>query len=411
MAVGSVHRWVVGEGVGDRGRLGRGLCDHCSWARFVCPPAPSSPPEYNNQDWLIGDSANYNNMYDYTLCGLEDALGVGNVNIGVHGCVQCGGAWDPLLFLQHAANGTSACSGRPVHLSWTGNSFYEYGPGRPGNLLWFPTQAAAVYDRAVALGLNTSVYGIDEGRLLDGPEGLPATTRAMGTAYQASWDAMFFADLAYLGSPGAYYSRWGVNAANSLFADPLTTVDNVACNVAQLSYRMAGGGLVSVTGTGALPPNVQVGASVSAGTDGTLRVLAYHHYKDLNASGVPPQTLAGKLCGLPTSVPSGPVANAVATRVDDTHANFWPLWWADATAANLTVAAGDYNSGWSLLSDAPPIRSAKAQGVMAAGVAKYRAAAQLVTEPLAAGVAAGCVQFAVVLPPHGVALLELPNSS
>ena len=47
--------------------------------------------------------------------------------------------------------------------------------------------------------------------------------------------------LAYSGSPGAYYSRWGVNAANNLFAAPGSTVANVAANVAQLAHKLAGG--------------------------------------------------------------------------------------------------------------------------------------------------------------------------
>ena len=44
-----------------------------------------------------------------------------------------------------------------------------------------------------------------------GPEGAPLTTRAVGTGYQASWDALFFKFLAYSGSD-AYYAMGRVSS-------------------------------------------------------------------------------------------------------------------------------------------------------------------------------------------------------
>ena len=53
----------------------------------------------------------------------------------------------------------------------------------------------------------------------------------------------------------------------------------------------------------------------------------------------------------------GAVAGARVTRVGNTAANFWPLWWADQHSANLSHAAGDYTEGWSAYSDQPPLAS------------------------------------------------------
>jgi len=328
--------------------------------------------EYNNVDWLNASAQSYFDTFDYTVCGLEDALGgAANVDVGAHACVQCGGgsSWDPLLFLHHAAGGVSKCSGRKPHLNFTANSFYEHAPGEPGDLSAFPSQGLVVLETAKQLGLDTSRFGIDEGRLLWGPEGPSAglTTRAVGTGYQASWDALFFKMLAYSGSPGAYYSRWGVNANGDLFAEPTSTVANVAANVAQLSHKLAGGRLVltkSVNKSSAVgftqrsndgnvcsgcnasayksqycqcgchgcrkdacccpggqphpcipcvePPQVSIiDASVTIHNESdTLRALVFHHHPSFLAAGVASAAVELVLCGVNASSPTEAAAAA-----------------------------------------------------------------------------------------------------
>jgi len=395
--------------------------------------------EFNNQDWLRASAAEYAALYDYTVCGLEDALGVGAVDISVHACIQCGGgAWDALEFLDHVATGTSACRlGVSAHRPFLGNSFYEHAAGDPGTLAAFAPQGLAVLTRARALGLTTARYGIDEGRLLWGPEG-PAfglTTRAVGDAYQGSFDALFFSLLASA-SPGAYYARWGITSAGAaLFTPSSETVDTVAANVALLCYRLAGGVLVHVTNTsiwhdsngsaidkastthridgGGDDSSSIVSAVVAAGDDGILRALVFHHHPLLNASAVAPVVAAVALCGLPASVPRGLVVGATEQRVDDSHANAWPLWRDAATAANLSHANGDYTEGWSAYSDSPPLASAHARATFAAVLPRMQRDAALAIVPLSGGGASvgddDCVRFSIVMPAHGVALVELPR--
>jgi hypothetical protein len=389
--------------------------------------------EYNNQDWLIGNSTSFAALFDHTACGLVDALGSPSfVDLGAHGCIQCGGgAWAPLQFLQHAAQGTSACNGGSrVHLNYTANSYYEHTIGEPGDGSWWDDQGGAILSQARALGLPTQRYGIDEGRLLWGPEGsgYGLTTRAVGPAYQASWDALFFNQLVLTGVPDAYYSRWGLTFSPDHFAGASSTVDSVATNVARLTHALAGlprvpttlaPAAAGATGAGAAsppPPASAVGAVV--GVDATtsasswvVRVLAYHHHPWLNASSVPiaPQTLQAALCGVPPGA-VGNVPSASATRVGQLSANAWPAWTAAASAANLSFAAGDYNEGWSALSDTPPLRSSRALGVLAAALPEMQAAARLLPGPLPGGASVGadaCLRFAIELPPHEVALVEI----
>jgi hypothetical protein len=387
--------------------------------------------EYNNQDWLIGNASSFASLFDYTACGLVDALGSPSlVDLGAHGCVQCGGAWAPLEFLQHAAQGTSACSGGSVHLNFTTNSYYEHTVGDPGDGSWWADQGGEILSQARALGLPTQRYGIDEGRLLWGPEGpsYGLTTRAVGPAYQGSWDALFFDQLVLTGVPDAYYSRWGLTFYPDHFAEASSTVDSVATNVARLTHALAGMPRVPTTlapaagaagAAGAAPPPpasavgavVGVDASASSASSWVVRVLAYHHHPWLNATSVPiaPQTLQVTLCGAPPGA-VGKAPSASATRVGQLSANAWPAWATAASAANLSFAAGDYNEGWSALSDTPPLRSARALGALAAALPEMQAAARLLPGPLPGGASVGadaCLRFTLELPPHEVALVEI----
>ena len=93
---------------------------------------------------------------------------------------------------------------------------------------------------------------------------------------------------------------------------------------------------------------------------------------------VPAVNAAVRLCGLPAPAAAGPVPGARVTRVGETAANFWPLWWADQRVANLSHAAGDYTKGWSAYSDQPPLASARARELFQSGLERYRHAARLV---------------------------------
>ena len=392
--------------------------------------------EYNNQDWLRANASTFAALFDHTACGLVDALGApAAVDLGVHACTQCGGgAWDPLAFLQHAATGVSACSGGRVHLNWTGNSFYEHAPGAPGDLSWLAPQALPVLEAARALGLPAARFGIDEGRLLWGPEG-PAyalTTRAVGPPYQGSWDALMFRRLAATGVPDVYYSRWGLGYAPGAFADPAGNADTVATNVAQLAYALAGLPSVPTTnastggsgGSGCASSSIvdgvvaldSSGGGGGGGGGGGWRVAAllFHHHPWLNASdagsGCSGAAVSVALCGAPARAAGAPVPGATATRVGAAAANAWPVWAAAAAAANLSYAAGDYTPGWSALSDSPPLASARAYAALARAMPALQAASALAREPLAGGAAVGadaCLRFQVALAPHEVALVEL----
>ena len=381
--------------------------------------------EFNNQDWLNGSSLVFQDLYDYSVCGLERGLGgAANVDVGVHACQQCGGAsdWNVNLFLNHASTGVSACTGLPVHLNWTGNSFYEHSPGDTGDLSWFIPQGLSVLNEARTLGLPTLRFGIDEGRLLWGPEG-PAfalTTRAVGDSYQGSWDALLFKLLTNTGVPDAYYARWGINSGNDgLFSQGSGVIDNVASNLAKLAFMMNGSSFIPTTNVSQLesntgrmstsPPSIVDAVVGVSKSEGVLRVLVFHHYPTLNVSEVSTMTASVVLCGINSNVPLGPVSGSTVTRIDDEHAQFWPAWREDVIKANISRAGGDYNSGWSEFSDQMPLASERAIKLLSDNSPRYMQLAELNKESFGEVVVGAdyCLRFMIDLVPHGVALVEV----
>jgi hypothetical protein len=379
--------------------------------------------EYNNQDWLNGTADVFQDLYDFSVCGLEKGLGgAANVDVGVHACQQCGGSsdWNVNLFLNHAANGVSACTNGPVHLNWTGNSFYEHAPGDPGDLSWFIPQGLSVLNEARALGLPTQRFGIDEGRLLWGPEGssFALTTRAVGDSYQGSWDSLLFKLLTMTGVPDAYYARWGVNCGDGLFSQGNGVIDNAASNLAKLAFKLNGSSFIPTTNVSTIKGSatadfdsiVDAVVGVSS-TESLLRVLIFHHYPTLNVSDVLPVNTSLVLCGVKSDVHSGPISGSTMTRIDDNHAQFWPAWREDVLKANISREGGDYNDGWSEYSDNMPLASERAINLLANNSQRYEQLALLQKEQFD-GVVVGddkCLRFMIDIVAHGVILVEVPG--
>ncbi len=131
-------------------------------------------------------------------------------------------------------SGVNACTKQVgTQLDFVTNSWYEDQPGHPGTLAGLQ---AALTSLAQAAGPDVAI-GVDEGRLLNGADGVQSLSRTVGNTYQASFDSLMFNIM--LDSGALWYSRWAVNT-NGLFGD---AVDSVATNAARLMFRMAGTGV------------------------------------------------------------------------------------------------------------------------------------------------------------------------
>jgi len=373
--------------------------------------------EYNNQDWLEGPAESFFALYDWTGCALEAVLGAGLVDLGAHACTQCGGgAWDALLLLDHVAGAGNAtsnyCTGkRGSPMSWFSLSFYETEVGKPGDLGWLARDILPATARAAALGLNISTFGIDEGRLLQGVDGLPLATRAVGASYQASFDALFTSELIAGGFD--YYSRWTLNSGGGAAA-AVTQVDPVSTNVARLFARMAGSTRLPSTNSSSAAPRARASAAAPAIINGlvavdratsVLRALLFRHH--VNGSDAGTDTAALRVCGLPPPAQPPLAVPGTAWRVDDSHAQFWPAWQADVAKYNIT----SFQPGWSASGEAIVLTNATERQIFDEQLLRYQQLARLVAEPAAAAIDAdGCLVFDAELSGHAVLLGEWPVS-
>ncbi len=385
--------------------------------------------EFNNYDWFVGPENAFFSLYDWTVCGLERVLGAGEAFVGAHACTQCdnyphsarrgvGGSepqWDPLDFLTHVAQGVNNCTGGVgAPLSYLSNSFYETNPEVPGDLSWFLPNMLPLLERAAELGLHDVEFGVDEGRILFGPvwegEAIPILTRSVGDSYQASWDALLFKLMAYHNI--SYYSRWSVNTDDfeGLWSFNTTAVDNAATNLAQLTHRLVGGALLPVVNSSsgappapsAPPPIVDAVAVLQPLSPPQLQVLAIHHHPWLNWTA--PANVTVRACGTASQLPApGARVAGVQWLIDDDHANFWPTWWADRAASNLTA----YNSGWSQYGESISWDNATQAALFAARRPVYQQLARLASSDVYGTVVAGpCLVYSLALQPHSVALVE-----
>ncbi len=441
--------------------------------------------EANNADWLNASAAEYGALYDATVCGLVSAIPPPHLTVGAHLTVDYG-QWDASAFIQHAWNGTCACCTQDVYnqtpstgvqLDYLGVSFYEAAPGAPGDLSAFERVALGLRNRALAVGFvansdgadgngytaggrdstRTLDFGVEEGRILAGPDGLQLGTHAVGDNYQVSWDGLLFAKAVRSGL--SYVARWSVNSQmagpyglQGMSADAASQqqrLDNGAANVARLSMLMAADTFLPNSSVTMLPVQSEAVAGIAARSGGgfgrsivdvvastncsdsvgsvdtssvptegcVIRLLMVHHFTTLDA-GATARNITATVCGLPVVQSNGtsPFGAGAVSMVGDDMGVWWQDWWADARRGNLSVASGDYIPGLSPWADEPPLASTRAKQIWTAGLSAYRAKAALRRQVLqnsqcrmdgGARAAGGCVRCTLEMATHSVALVEL----
>ncbi len=288
--------------------------------------------EYNNFDWFYdGNSAAtteqaYFKLYDYTVAALQASLGASNLTIGAHACTQCG-SWNPLDFVDHVASGTNYYTGRTgTQINFLNDSYYD---GSPSNAALGGLNDAvnSLRNRALADGLTQLTFGIDEGRLLNGPDGKGLASRAVGESFQGSYDALLFKKMVDNNISG--YSRWSLNS-NDVWGP---AVNEVATNTALLTYKMVGDHSLAVTTTGS-PANssdIVDGTTSYNSSSNTVHVLAFNH----NASDTATASETPSITINNIAPVSGSTVTVTQWTVDDTHAQWWPTWQSDAAARGI----------------------------------------------------------------------------
>ena len=244
--------------------------------------------EYENAAWFFAGEEDpeasaeaYCKLYDYSVAALQDAIGEG-VFVGAHSMTVTEGLWDEAEFIKHCGEGTNYKTGKKgTRVCYLSSSFYDSVPGDYTDGKTLPESIEYLRETAESVGLNDLIYGVDEGRILEGNSsgnvGSELLTRTCGYTYQAAYDARLTAQM--FNNDIAYFSAWSYLSNGFLQGNP-----TVSYHVAKNAAKFGGANLVSTDKT---KSGVILGSDVDAVSafnekTNTLHVMAYNFKNDVD---------------------------------------------------------------------------------------------------------------------------------
>lgn len=299
--------------------------------------------EYENDAWFMAQSGDPNDtaveyckLYDYTVAALTDVLG-DDVFVGAHSMTVTEGLWDEKIFIDHVANGTNYKTGeKGTRICYLSASFYDACPGEFTSGYTLPETIAYLRKRADKAGLKNLIFGIDEGRILEGNSrgaiDSQLLSRTVGYTWQAAYDARLYAQMFNNGIN--YFSSWGFLSNGLLDGNP-----TVAYHVASNAAKFDGAKLAKTDKAfGGFINKAEVDA-VSAYNEetNTVHIMAYNFKNDVDYSQSADLEFTVKVPQF-----GGSKAKVTAYVVDD-DCNYFDEWLKDRE----TYGIGDDCFAWS----------------------------------------------------------------
>ena len=292
--------------------------------------------EYENAAWFFAGEEDpeasaeaYCKLYDYSVAALQDAIGE-DVFVGAHSMTVTEGLWDEAEFIKHCGEGTNYKTGKKgTRVCYLSSSFYDSVPGDYTDGKTLPESIEYLRETAESVGLNDLIYGVDEGRILEGNSsgnvGSELLTRTCGYTYQAAYDARLTAQM--FNNDIAYFSAWSYLSNGFLQGNP-----TVSYHVAKNAAKFGGANLVSTDKT---KSGVILGSDVDAVSafnekTNTLHVMAYNFKNDVEYDKSTEMTFE-------INVPqfSGKNVKVTAYVIND-DCNYFDEWVEDRKTYNIT---------------------------------------------------------------------------
>ncbi len=280
--------------------------------------------EYENSDWFnVGtpdaSSESYCKIYDYTVDALMSVLGE-DIFIGAHSMTCSEGLWDEKLFIRHCALGTNYCTGRTgTRICYLSSSFYDNTPYKAANIT--VTESVNILKKAAEeYGLTGLQFGVDEGRILNGADELPLTSRVTGHTSQAGYDAKLLKDM--IDNDIDYFATW-CYLTGSVF-DGLKTV---SYHVADRFYDMVGSRMMETTVTSNIDKRDNVVPDIIASyndSEDRVYIMAYPFRRNMLNKDMQDTRIELTL----PMFGSGSKVKVTRYLVDDS-ANFFDEWYAE----------------------------------------------------------------------------------
>lgn len=294
--------------------------------------------EYENEAWFfVGEeeadpeksAEAYCKLYDYSVAALQDSIGE-NVFVGAHSMTVTEGLWDEAIFIKHCGEGTNYKTGKKgTRLCYLATSFYDSTPGEYTDGKTLPECVEYLRETAESVGLNDLIYGVDEGRILEGnfsgKDSSELLTRTCGYTYQAAYDARLITQM--FNNDIAYFSAWSY-LSNGFFDGNPTVSYHVAKNAA----KFGGNKLLS---TEKIKSGLILGSDVDAVSafdedENTLRIMAYNFKNDVEYDKSTEMTFE-------INAPQfkGKKVNVTAYVIND-DCNYFDEWVEDRKTYNIT---------------------------------------------------------------------------
>ncbi len=364
--------------------------------------------EYENAAWFFAGEEDpeasaeaYCKLYDYSVAALQDAIGEG-VFVGAHSMTVTEGLWDEAEFIKHCGEGTNYKTGKKgTRVCYLSSSFYDSVPGDYTDGKTLPESIEYLRETAESVGLNDLIYGVDEGRILEGNSsgnvGSELLTRTCGYTYQAAYDARLTAQM--LNNDIAYFSAWSYLSNGFLQGNP-----TVSYHVAKNAAKFGGANLVSTDKT---KSGVILGSDVDAVSafnekTNTLHVMAYNFKNDVEYDKSTEMTFE-------INAPqfSGKNVKVTAYVIND-DCNYFDEWVEDRKTYNITDDCFAWSPDDPSIDNPTTLSDEKARDIYFNELySKYTECSKLVPTETEMVAKDGKITLDITLDPHAVVFYEI----
>lgn len=364
--------------------------------------------EYENAAWFFAGEEDpeasaeaYCKLYDYSVAALQDAIGEG-VFVGAHSMTVTEGLWDEAEFIKHCGEGTNYKTGeKGTRVCYLSTSFYDSVPGDYTDGKTLPESIEYLRETAESVGLNDLIYGVDEGRILEGNTsgsvGSELLTRTCGYTYQAAYDARLTAQM--FNNDIAYFSAWSYLSNGFLQGNP-----TVSYHVAKNAAKFGGANLVSTDKT---KSGVILGSDVDAVSafnekTNTLHVMAYNFKNDVEYNKSTEMTFE-------INAPqfSGKNVKVTAYVIND-DCNYFDEWVEDRKTYNITDECFSWSPDDPSIDNPTTLSDEDARDIYFNELySKYTECSKLVPTETEMVAKDGKITLNITLDPHAVVFYEI----
>ena len=364
--------------------------------------------EYENAAWFFAGDEDpeesaiaYCKLYDYSVAALQDAIGE-NVFVGAHSMTVTEGLWDEAEFIKHCGEGTNYKTGKKgTRVCYLATSFYDSTPGEYTDGKTLPKSVEFLRKTAESVGLDNLIYGVDEGRILEGNSsgsvGSELLTRTCGYTYQAAYDARLIAQM--FNNDIAYFSAWSYLSNGFVQGNP-----TVSYHVAKNAANFGGANIIK---TEKSKSGIILGSDVDAVSafnqkTNTLHVMAYNFKNDVEYKTTTNMTFE-------INVPqfSGKSVNVTAYVIND-DCNYFDEWVKDRETYGITDNCFAWSPDDPSIDNPTTLSDEKAREIYFNELyPKYTECSKLEPTQTQVEVKDGKITLNITLDPHAVVFYEI----